>query len=74
MTCPTLLIVGSSDHTVLRLNRDAFEQMKNVKKKELSVVQGATHLFEEPGKLEEVAALASSWFKTYLNVPFSSEA
>jgi pimeloyl-ACP methyl ester carboxylesterase len=56
----TLLIVGDADTQVLALNRAAFARLNCVKK--LTVVAGATHLFEEPGKLEEVAKLACRWF------------
>jgi putative phosphoribosyl transferase len=57
---PTLLIVGGADHVVLELNRRALEQVQT--KKQLVVVPGAGHLFEEPGALEQVAALAADWF------------
>jgi putative phosphoribosyl transferase len=62
--CPTLLIVGGYDLEVLRLNEQAFAKLKC--EKQLEVVPGATHLFEEPGTLEEVARLASNWFQHYL--------
>jgi putative phosphoribosyl transferase len=55
-----LLIVGSLDHTVLELNREAAQLL--AANTELSVVRGATHLFSEPGTLDEVARLASAWF------------
>lgn len=61
---PTLLIVGSRDEQVLDLNRQALAQLKCPAKVE--IVPGATHLFEEPGCLEEVADLAADWFKRYL--------
>jgi putative phosphoribosyl transferase len=61
---PTLLIVGGDDLMVLELNREAYERIKA--EKEIEVVPGATHLFEEPGALEEVARLAIQWFKRYL--------
>jgi pimeloyl-ACP methyl ester carboxylesterase len=61
---PTLLIVGSLDHMVLNLNEDAFKFLKCHKK--LAIIDGATHLFEEPGKLEEVAVLASEWFLEHI--------
>jgi dienelactone hydrolase len=61
---PTLLIVGSEDRQVIALNRAVYNQLQCVK--ELAIVPGATHLFEEPGTLEEVAGLASAWFQTYL--------
>jgi putative phosphoribosyl transferase len=57
---PTLLIVGGDDFEVLRLNRLAYERLQC--EKELKIVSGATHLFEEPGKLQEVADLAAQWF------------
>jgi dienelactone hydrolase len=61
---PTLLIVGGLDYEVLEMNRAAQRQMKATT--ELKVVEGATHLFEERGKLEEVAELSIDWFKKYL--------
>jgi putative phosphoribosyl transferase len=57
---PTLLIVGGADEQVLDLNRQALELMQTEKR--LVVIPGATHLFEEPGALEEVARLATEWF------------
>ncbi|MFZ5624792.1 MAG: dienelactone hydrolase family protein [Gemmatimonadota bacterium] len=64
VTAPTLLIVGGLDHTVLALNSMAMERLTCPKR--LVVVPGATHLFEEPGTLEEVARLAADWFAQYL--------
>ena len=61
---PTLLIVGGDDDLVIQLNRSAYEQLACAK--ELAIVPGAGHLFEEPGTLEEVARLASGWFRRYL--------
>lgn len=58
---PTLLIVGGADPAVLELNEEAMRRMCNAPV-ELAIVRGATHLFEEPGKLEEVARLARDWF------------
>lgn len=63
---PTLLIVGGDDLPVIRLNRQAYDQMKA--EKELKIIPGATHLFEEPGTLEEVARLAANWFQRHLRV------
>jgi len=57
---PTLLIVGGADEDVLELNRQALEMLEC--KKQLSVIPGATHLFEEAGTLEQVAQLAQEWF------------
>lgn len=64
---PTLLIVGGEDVPVVALNREAMGQMRGVEVR-LEVIPGATHLFEEPGALEEVARLASEWFLTHLAV------
>lgn len=61
VTCPTLLIVGELDTAVLALNRAAYEQLAGAK--ELAIVPGATHLFEEPGALDLVAQLAAQWFR-----------
>lgn len=60
---PTLLIVGSNDEQVLRLNKKAFERLTCEKK--LEIVQGATHLFEEPGTMQQVCSLAASWFQNH---------
>ena len=61
---PTLLIVGGNDVPVIEMNREALEQLRV--EKELEIVPGATHLFEEPGALEQVACLASGWFVRHL--------
>jgi putative phosphoribosyl transferase len=62
---PTLLIVGEHDDQVVQLNRDAFAQLRCEKR--LVIVPGATHLFEEPGALDEVARLARDWFHLHLD-------
>jgi putative phosphoribosyl transferase len=62
----TLLIIGGDDLPVIEMNRKAFAQMNNTLAKKIVIVPGATHLFDEPGKLEEVAELASTWFNKYL--------
>jgi putative phosphoribosyl transferase len=61
---PTLLIVGGEDHVVIELNKTAYDMIKA--EKHLKIIPGATHLFEEPGTLEEAARLAADWFKKYL--------
>ena len=61
---PTLLIVGGEDTQVIELNRLAFTQLRC--EKELVIIPGATHLFEEPGALEQVARLARDWFQRFL--------
>ena len=75
---PTLLVIGGNDVPVIDMNKQALDKMhmledsnnndseKNKNKKKLVIVPGATHLFEEPGKLEEVARLAAEWFSIYL--------
>lgn len=60
---PTLLIVGGNDLQVIQMNREAMEQMQC--EKELQIVPGATHLFEERGALEKVARLAREWFERH---------
>lgn len=71
---PTLLIVGGEDKAVIKLNQEAFQKIKA--EKDLKIIPGATHLFEEPGALDEVARLAAAWFKKYLrgirSSPFQS--
>ena len=61
---PTLLIVGGNDFEVIELNRTAYKNIPA--KKKLEIIPGATHLFEEPGTLEEVARLSAEWFLKYL--------
>jgi putative phosphoribosyl transferase len=61
---PTLLIVGENDGQVIQLNREALAQLRC--EKQLMIVPGATHLFEEPGALDVVALLASDWFERHL--------
>jgi len=62
--CPTLLIVGGDDKDVLKFNQDALRSLTC--EKQLAVVPGATHLFEESGKLEDVTRLAGDWFERHL--------
>ena len=64
VTAPTLLIVGGHDDVVLELNRRAYEQLRA--DKELAIISGATHLFEEPGTLEAVAHKGAEWFTRHL--------
>jgi len=62
---PTLLIVGGHDLRVVQLNEEAYEQLNAEKR--LEIIPGASHLFEEPGALDEVAQLAAQWFNHYLD-------
>jgi len=64
VSAPTLLIVGGLDVPVISMNKMAFDELESVK--EMKIIPGATHLFEEPGKLLEVADLAIAWYKKYL--------
>lgn len=66
VTAPTLLLVGGFDDVVIDLNRQAYARLHC--EKELVIVPGATHLFEEPGTLEAVATRAAGWFAEYLPV------
>jgi putative phosphoribosyl transferase len=61
---PVLLIVGSEDHPVIELNKFAYEKLGL--EKELRIVKGASHLFEEPGTLDQVVGLALAWFEGHL--------
>jgi pimeloyl-ACP methyl ester carboxylesterase len=63
VTAPTLLIVGSLDVPVIGMNKMAYDKLESVK--EMKIVPAATHLFEETGKLQEVADLAITWYKRY---------
>jgi putative phosphoribosyl transferase len=65
ITAPTLLIVGGLDVPVIGMNKFAFDELESIK--EMKIVPGATHLFEEAGKLQEVATLAIVWYKKYLS-------
>jgi putative phosphoribosyl transferase len=67
VTAPTLLIVGGHDDVVIELNEGAWAQLNC--EKELVVVPGATHLFPEPGTLEQVSRLAQRWFTRHLTLP-----
>lgn len=61
---PTLLIVGGNDEPVIQMNKEAMRHLRSLKK--LEIIPNATHLFEEPGTLEEVARLATEWFVKHL--------
>ena len=62
--CPVLLIVGSRDEEVLEWNRTALKALHNPKK--LAIIEGATHLFEEPGCMEQVSHVAADWFGSHI--------
>jgi putative phosphoribosyl transferase len=64
VSAPTLLIVGGRDDVVLELNREALQRLDAPS--DLAVIPGATHLFEEPGALDEVSRMAGEWFRRYL--------
>jgi putative phosphoribosyl transferase len=66
VVAPCLFIVGGDDPLVLQLNRDAIAELPRRTERRLEIIPGATHLFEEPGALDLVAALARDWFQKYL--------
>lgn len=66
VTAPTLLLVGEHDYDVIELNKKAAAQLANC---ETVIIPAATHLFEEPGTLEQVCTHAAQWFEKYLNKP-----
>ena len=61
---PCLFIAGSDDNNVVRINKTTMSQLSNMTEKKMEVINGASHLFEEDGKIEQVANLAGAWFKT----------
>ena len=61
---PCLFIAGSDDKNVVRINKTTMSQLRNITEKKMEVINGASHLFEEEGKIEQVANLAGAWFKT----------
>lgn len=65
IVCPCLFIVGGKDKKVIDINKIAINQLKNAKNKKIEVIEGASHLFEEQGKLQQVAYLSLDWFKTF---------
>ncbi len=67
LVTPVLLVVGGADSVVIGLNEQARALMQT--RVEIAIVPGATHLFEEPGTLEEVARLAANWFVSHLTPP-----
>jgi putative phosphoribosyl transferase len=69
VSAPVLLLVGSRDEEVVRLNRSVLRQLSSA---QLAVIPRATHLFEEPGTLEEVSRLAAGWFAGHLQADASS--
>ena len=67
--CPTLFIVGEKDIEIIEWNRQVLDNyLEKVAKKKMIIIQGASHLFEESGKLEEVAKKASGWFRCYFQI------
>ena len=65
---PSLFIVGHKDPKTIKVNKNIFEKLRNIEdgKKRFIIIPGASHLFDEPGKLEQVTRLTSSWFTTHL--------
>lgn len=67
VSAASLFIVGGEDHPVIQYNEQAFSRLQ-CEKREMKIVPGATHLFEEPGTLEKVASLAADWYKQHLTL------
>ena len=63
--CPCLFIVGGNDKKLIEINKRTIDQLTNVVVKELKVIEGASHLFEEEGKIEEVGNVGARWLKRY---------
>ena len=61
--CPCLFIVGGNDKKLIEINKNTIDQLTNIESKELKVIEGASHLFEEEGKIEEVGKVATKWLK-----------
>jgi putative phosphoribosyl transferase len=61
--CPCLFIIGGNDKKLIEINKKTIDQLTNVAVKELNVIEGASHLFEEEGKIEEVGNVAAKWLK-----------
>lgn len=70
VTCPSLLLVGELDFKTIDLNREALKHIRG--KHQLAVIPGASHLFEEPGKTEDVAQIIASWLRKHLGQPSTS--
>ena len=65
IVCPCLFIVGGNDKKVIDINKNTMTQLKNAKNKKIEIIEGASHLFEEQGKLQQVVYLSLSWCKTF---------
>ena len=63
ITSPCLFIVGGNDKKVIEINKKTLDQLRNVKDKKIEIVNGASHMFEEEGKIDEVGRIATSWFR-----------
>ncbi len=69
VNCPTLFIAGEKDEQIIEFNKQVLDTyLEKVEKKKIVVIPGASHLFEEQGKLEEVAKKASGWFRCYFQI------
>jgi len=69
VNCPTLFIVGEKDKQIIEFNKKVLDtHLEKVEKKKIVIIPGASHLFEEQGKLEEVAKKASGWFRCYFQI------
>jgi putative phosphoribosyl transferase len=66
-SCPCLFIVGSNDKKVIEINKETIDQLSNVRDKKLELIEGASHLFEEEGKIDQVGNVAGRWLKEIMN-------
>jgi putative phosphoribosyl transferase len=66
ISCPILFIVGEKDPHIIKINKKALDSLKNASQKKIILIPGATPIFEEAGKMEQVARIASGWFIRYL--------
>jgi pimeloyl-ACP methyl ester carboxylesterase len=66
MNIPTLFIVGSKDEEIIKINKKTITEYNNPNNSKMKIIDGASHLFEEDGKIEEVADIAGNWFLKYL--------
>ncbi len=69
IVCPCLFIVGSKEKMLIKINKQTMKNLRNVEEKRLSIIQNASHLFEEEGSIEKVADFATQWLKHHFNRP-----
>jgi hypothetical protein len=70
--CPCLFIGGSKEKSLIKINKQTMKKLRNVEENKLSIIQNASHLFEEEGSIEKVADIATRWFRDHFNGPVHS--